>query len=270
MYFVLQNGRMLANLRNRRIVELLEQQGELTVSEACGTFGISEATARRAFVHLVSEGLAEKTWGGVRITAEKAADGASGMRPSAWRFEENRGAKQAIAEHAVGLVHEGDVVFIDGGTTTFHLAGHLAEKSVRIVTNSLLIAHEIDRLRRKKEGAEVFVTGGFLYPRNGLLVGPEAVAAVRRYRATVAFLSVGGITCEGFFNNHQLVVEVEKAMLEHSVRRYVLADSTKFGREEMVAQCGWEDCDKVISNDRPEGFPAHCLEKIELVGVVME
>ena len=95
----------------------------------------------------------------------------------------------------------------NGGTTTSQMARWLAARPVRVVTNSLLIAHEIECQRMDAQGAEVFLTGGYLYPGSGLLVGPETVESVRRYRAVTAFLSVGGITEEGFATNQRNHVE---------------------------------------------------------------
>lgn len=65
---------------------------------------------------------------------------------------------------AAGLVKDGDVVAIDGGTTTLRLAPYLANRPVRIITNSILIAHRIDRLRTGPSGAEVFLTGVIYIP----------------------------------------------------------------------------------------------------------
>ena len=120
------------------------------------------------------------------------------------------------------------------------------------MTNSLLIAYEIDRQSKGPGGAEVFVTGGYLYPLSGLLVGPETIASLQKYKANIAFLSVGGIGEEGVNNNHHLVVEVERTMLSRAERTILLADHSKFGRRELVPECSWNEVDKIVTDSLPD------------------
>jgi DeoR/GlpR family transcriptional regulator of sugar metabolism len=211
---------MSSKKRDRRILDLLAERGELTVEDTCREFSISPATARRAFAALALRGLAEKTWGGLRLPG-------SDMVPSVLRETRNAEAKDLIAREAALLVQEGDVVAIDGGTTTLRLAPYLANRAVRIVTNSILIAHRIEQLRSGANGAEVFLTGGQVYPGSGLLVGPQAVENLRQYHSQWAFLSVGGLDPEGATNTNQLVVESERAILESTENAVLLADSSK-------------------------------------------
>lgn len=240
---------MSTSARDRQILEHLSALEELTVEEACRIFGIAPATVRRAFKRLAQSGKALKSWGGLKPLQpggkENSAD--LSLTPTLSRLKEHLQAKRTIAERARREVRDGDVIFIDGGSTTFQLAPLLAERRVRIVTNSILIAHEMDRRRSTSEGAEVFLTGGYLYPCTGLAVGPEAVAAIRRYRANLAFLSVGGILPDGAYNNHHLVVEVERTMLQNAEKTFLLADSSKFGHPEMIHECGWDEIAGVIT-----------------------
>ena len=234
--------------RTRKILAFLREQGELNVGQACELFNISPATARRDFLTLAASGEVEKTWGGLRTITPPDSDT---MLPSGLRKELFAEEKRRIAARATQFCAEGDIVFIDGGTTTLHLARSFASRSLRIVTNSLLVAHEIDRLRSGPSGPEVFLTGGYLYPRSGLLVGPEATAGFAKYRAQTAFLSVGGIGEEGITNNHHLVVEIEQIMIERADRVVLLADHSKFGRHELVPECSWEDVHALVTDSQP-------------------
>lgn len=234
--------------REREILELVATRGELSISEACRDFAISPATARRDFARLASLGLAQKTWGGLmRLDGYPAAD----MVPSGVRESRQAAQKECIARAAAGLVKDGDVVAIDGGTTTLRLAPYLANRPVRIITNSILIAHRIDRLRTGPSGAEVFLTGGYLYPGSGLLVGPEAVANIGQYHARWAFLSAGGLDPEGATNTNQLVVASERAMIAHCDHAVILADSSKWDRQDMVRQCSWDEIGWLVSDRLP-------------------
>ncbi|MDF3059168.1 MAG: srlR [Rariglobus sp.] len=244
--------------RQRALISLVERQGDLTLEEACRVFAISPATARRDFVEIVSRGGAQKTWGGLRSHGGAAA--AQGdMVPSGLRETLRVAEKEQIARAACALVSDGDVITIDGGTTTLCMAPHLANRRVRILTNSLLIAHRIDRLRTTPGGAEVFMTGGLLYPASGLLVGPQAVENLSHYHARWAFLSCSGLDAEGPTNTNQLVVEGERAMIRNAEKAVVLADESKWGKRDMVRLCGWDEVAMLISDGPP---PEECRSSV--------
>jgi len=237
--------------RHRAILSLVGSQGDLTVGEACRKLGISQATARRDFVELVSRGVVGKTWGGIQRNSGTTSPQVGDMMPSALRQTLHPEEKERIARRACELICDGDALVIDGGTTTLCMAPHLANRPVRILTNSILIAHRIDQLRSVPNGAEVFLTGGFLYPGSGLLVGPEAVRSLEQYHPRWAFLSVGGLDANGTTNTNQLVVEGERAMIRAARESVVLADSSKWTQRDMVRLCAWNEVSTLITESPP-------------------
>jgi len=248
------------------LIALVERQGDLTLEEACRSFQISAATARRDFAGIVARGAAAKTWGGLR-RSEKGTPAPGDMLPSSVRETLNAAQKHIIARAACALVQDGDVLMIDGGTTTLCMAEHLANRPVRIITNSLLIAHSIDRLRKVREGAEVFLTGGLLYPASGLLVGPQAVENLMNFHATWAFLSVGGLDADGATNTNQLVVESELTMIKMAKKSVVLADSSKWNRRDMVRLCRWSAVSLLLTDQKPPAGISATLNKAVEVSI---
>jgi DeoR/GlpR family transcriptional regulator of sugar metabolism len=226
---------------------------------------ISPATTRRMFAQITAGGHAEKTWGGLkRLGYGRSVE--NNMTPSSLRDKLNAKAKEIIACHAAKLVKDGDVVAIDGGTTTLRLAPYLVNRPIRILTNSILIAHRIEQLRSGTRGAEVFLTGGFLYPDSGLLVGPQAVANLKEYHSRWAFLSVGGLDSLGATNNNQLVVESERAIIEHTDHAVILADHSKWGHRDMIRQCEWDDISHIITDRKPViTLPSKVLKQLVVV-----
>ena len=176
------------------------------------------------------------------------------MVPSDLRETLHSAEKTRIARAACALVRDGDVLIIDGGTTTLGMAAEMANRRVRILTNSLLIALQIDRLRTAREGADVFLTGGQIYPGSGLLVGPQTVENIDSCHARWAFLSAGGLDGDGTTNTNQLVVECERAMIRRAEQSVVLADSSKWGRRDMVRASRWSESAMLISDAAPP-FP---------------
>jgi DeoR/GlpR family transcriptional regulator of sugar metabolism len=226
---------MKRRLRLKQILQLLQDDPELSLQDACDRLSASPATIRRAFVELEQTGQVERTWGGIRL----AGPGALQMGPPAFakRLEQETDAKRAIARAAAELLKDGDVVMIDGGTTTFQLAEFIALKRIRVITNSLVIAQAIDRLKSGKLGAEVYLTGGMLEPESGLVVGPQAEEFLRRYRAQWAFLGAAGVDAEAITNYNEAVLSSEKLMISQSAKLVVLADPSKIGRRAMCELC---------------------------------
>jgi DeoR/GlpR family transcriptional regulator of sugar metabolism len=263
---------MKRRLRQRQILELLQVDPELSVEEACERLGTSPATVRREFVQLAREGRVEKTWGGIRAGA--AAPGPVGPPAFAKRLAENATEKRAIAEAAAALLKDGDVVMIDGGTTTYQLCEHIAHKRIRIITNSLVIAQAVDRLKGRERGAEIYLTGGILEPESSVLSGPPAEAFLKRYHANWAFLSAAGVDAREVTNYNEAVLASERLMIEQSDRVALIVDHTKMGRRAMCLLCPLGKVDHIFTGDHPAarkvlragarpGLSSHLLKTLE-------
>lgn len=249
--------------RLKEIVEYLDKHQELSVQEACTIFDASPATIRRDFTVLIKNDQVDKVWGGVARATNR--DKSVSSTPVSFRKTLYLEEKKLIAEKASSFIEDGDVIIIDGGTTTFHMTKFLANKPIRIITNSLLIAHQIDRDRSRKEGAEVFLTGGFVYPEASILVGPQAIANIKEYHAKWAFLSVGGIEDNQATNSNHLIVETERAIIQQSEKTIMLADHSKFGKKSMCKLCAIQEIDILVTDYHGENEPF--VEEIRSCGV---
>ena len=250
--------------RLQTILQELEKRSTLEVMEVGEMLSISPATVRRDFNFLVDHYEVEKTWGGI----SRSSDFTNASTSLSWeqRRSKNYEAKKTIAKKAASLVKDGEIVFIDGGTTTVEMLPFLAHKRLRIITNSILIAEQVDTLKTSFI-SEVFLTGGLLYPKLGLVVGPQAVDCISGFNADWTFLSVGGISEMGATNSNVLVVQTERAMIEQSGKTAILADSSKFGKKDLVKLCDFEEVDYLITEDTKNMQHLHPLQdkKIEIL-----
>src|SRR4029079_7098691 len=162
----------------------------------------SPSTVRRDVQAMEEQGLVKRTHGGVIWLGER--DGAPGGRPCAFdqRMAYQVEAKKQIARADRTLCQGGETVLIDGGTTTFHLAQELVGTRLQIVTNSLSIAN----LFINDDNVELLLTGGLLYSRYGVLLGPNAENFISTIHARTMFLSVSGIHDRALFNQNLLLV----------------------------------------------------------------
>ena len=151
-------------------------------------------------------------------------------------------------------------VILDAGTTCFHVARHLEVKLPQVFTNSLPIANHFSASNR----LEVVVSGGVVYPRLGVLVGPLAVEAFSKVRADIAIMSCGGITREGITNSHGLLIEIQRAMLNAARRVIFCIDSSKFDRPSISKLCDLEAIDTIVTD---KGAPADLVKAFKKSGI---
>jgi DeoR family glycerol-3-phosphate regulon repressor/DeoR family fructose operon transcriptional repressor len=127
------------------------------------------------------------------------------------------------------------------------VAKHLEAKTPHVITNSLPVANLFSGSARM----EVVVTGGLIYPKLGVLVGPLAIAAFTQVHADFAIMSCGGVTANGVTNSHGLLIEIQRAMMDSAQRVILCADHTKFGRQSMCHLCELESIDVLITDTEP-------------------
>src|SRR6202012_3877860 len=92
------------------------------------------------------------------------------------------------------------------------------------------------------------VSGGIIYPRLGVLVGPLAVDAFSKIHADVAIMSGGGITLEGITNSHALLIDIQQAMIRAAGKVIFCLDHTKFGRRSVAHLCDLDVIDVVVTD----------------------
>lgn len=237
---------MIQAARHDQILRYLTDHELLTVEEAADRFGSSPATVRRDFNLLAEKNLVERVRGGVKLAS------ASSIVPYNQRTTQLSAEKKAIAAAAAKLLEPHQVVIVDGGTTTTHLRACLPNFPLHLITNSVHLAAELDEDQADRSNVEVFLTGGFLYPKSGLLLGPGAQSTLSQYHADWAFLSVGGINAEGVSNTNELIGELERVMIANARRVAVLADHSKIDHRAMCQVCSLSEIDLLITDENED------------------
>lgn len=207
--------------RFRRIAELLGQHEFLDLATLTRDLQASESTIRRDLDQLAAKGILTRTHGGA-MAVEHKTDELNFVVRDTRQAEE----KDMIGRAAAALVENGMSVLIDGGTTTYHVAKHLGNKRIQIITNSLPVAN----LFSNSSMVETIMCGGFIFPRIGVLLGPLAEETLSKLHADVAIMSAGGLTTEGITNSNNLIVAVQQKMMTAASRVVLCLDHTKFGR----------------------------------------
>ena len=125
--------------RHKLMLDLLRDRPFASVRDLQAVVDASPATIRRDIAKLHATGAVRKVFGGIAAAEAGSPEGVT-ARP----FTENQmlgvAAKKAIAREAAALVQDGDALIIHGGSTCYLFALLLANRNVRIYTNSMPLA----------------------------------------------------------------------------------------------------------------------------------
>src|SRR5437667_10404657 len=250
---------MQAQVRQHRIEEYLQKVEFASLEELAKHVSASPSTVRRDLTLLEAAGNVQRTHGGARLVNARSDEFTFSARDTQQLAE-----KEAIGRACAELVQPNQSVIIDAGTTTYHVARHLENKRPQIVTNSLPVANHFASANL----LEVLVSGGVIYPRLGVLVGPLAVEAFSKMHADVAIMSAGGISLDGITNSHGLLIDIQRAMIQAAQKVIFCFDHTKFGRQSVLPLCGLESVDTVVTDSRAPKDLVQALRKHGLEVVV--
>ncbi len=244
---------MSSEERQHRIETYLQKVEFASLEELAVQLDSSVSTIRRDLTALETKGTIRRTHGGARLSEPRSDEFTFSTRDT-----HQLGEKEAIGRCCAELIQPNQTVIIDAGTTTYHVARHLENKTLQIITNSLPVANHFASSQR----VEVVVSGGVIYPRLGVLVGPLAVESFSKIHADVAIMSSGGITPEGITNSHGLLIDIQRAMIEAAQKVIFCLDSAKLGRKSVSALCDLHQVDTIVTDNRaPQEILAAIREK---------
>ena len=174
---------MLTSQRKQLIIEKLETEGQVQSKALSILFDVSEDTIRRDLRELAAEGRLQRVHGG-------ALPSSSAIAPFAERQSVKMDAKKKVAQKGAQLISSGQVVIIDGGTTTAELITFLPpDLHITVVTHSPRIALGLVT----HPAVEVILIGGRLYKHSIVAVGAGAIEGIENIHADLFFMGVTGI-----------------------------------------------------------------------------
>ncbi len=251
---------MKQEFRLRKMLEYLTDHEMLSVNDATVLLSASPATVRRDFSVLARNGSVKKLHGGI-IPAQERDSLLPFCLRARWYSEE----KRKLAEKTVALLHPGETLFIDGGTTTSHLGMFLPETGYTVITNSLPLCEILTQRFPNKGSSGVLLTGGRLHMASGLLLGSSAEESLRQYHAETTIFSVRGLDARTIYNDTETIAGIEKTMIARSDRLIVIADHSKIGKRAMAQICSIRKAAYLVTTETPEN--RDILEQIRDTGV---
>lgn len=239
--------------RKNIILNILEERGEVTVKELADELAISEITVRRDLTILTADGLVYRTHGGIMKVE---------LTKTPFHFANkatiNMEAKDNICRLAANEIKEGDIIFMDCGSTVFRLCQFIRNKKIHVITNSLPIVYEL-----MNSSVKLNLVGGEIDPERQAVHGRIAEEHIGRYKADRAFIGVDGISVEnGLSAFSEIEAGITLAMFANSAISYLLCDASKVGKDKYFQFAPLKSLDVMITNEKTDE-----TELIEQAGI---
>lgn len=251
--------------RKIKILDILLKENGLPVQILANQLGVSHMTVRRDVEELAAEEKVRLIHGGVILSpglSFERGENPYTLHEAGERLSET---KNRIARCALSIIGPGETLAIDSGSTTEYLARNLpADMELTVLCYALNIITQIAGMKHIKS----IFAGGILHKNLLMFESPEGLSLIRRYRATTAFISAAGVspdlgvTCMNGYER-----ETKIAVIGSSVRKVLLADSSKFGvvRSEYFAEVDHFDIiitDSGLSDEIRSGLESRGIEVI--------
>ena len=239
---VLSNPAYELTSRQLAILERLEQNARVEVTDLSKILEVSEVTIRKDLQELEQLSILKRVHGGAISTHRTK------WNPSLEnRLETQSDGKLAIARAALDLVRDGDTLILDAGTTTLALARHLRgrRRNLTVITNSLPVMAELSN-----SDYDLVTVGGTLRQHSLAMIGPLAVASLSKLHADVAFIGATAASLErGLCTPNILEAETKAAMVKAASERVALIDYSKMGQASLAPFASWTEIEALITDE---------------------
>lgn len=249
---------MLAIERRNEILERLQIEKRVIVSELSRTYQVSEETIRRDLERLENDGLVTKSYGGAVLNEHSIFD-----LPFNVRKKKQVREKQKIAGLIADLVQNGEALMLDASSTSVYTAKALREKreELTVITNSVEIVVELFNAPKWT----VISTGGISREDSFALHGPVTERVVQSYHVDKAVISCKGLSLEyGLTDSDEQAASSKRAMLRSAKERILAADSSKFDEVAFTKIAEWGDITSLVTDQEP---PDPWLRELERMGI---
>lgn len=252
---------MLPIERLEKITEYINEKGTVNISELTEVFGVSKPTILRDLKKLDEQNLIIRAHGG----ATSVRKGTRFEPKNVIKEKEAIEKKEAIAELAENLIHSGETILLDSGSTTLMLAKRIVSvRNVTVITNDIKIAMTLS----ENDNIELVVIGG--QKRKGVysLIGPFAENILNHLNVDKVFLGADAVDVKtGLTNSNIDETNIKKTMIEIAKETILLADSSKFNKAAFTKIADVDVLDRIITDD---GLSEGDLKMLKETGITVQ
>lgn len=233
---------MIKEERLQLIIEHISKERKVLLGDLSTLLGVSEDTVRRDIKELSDQGMLKAVRGGAVSRSQL---------PHHFREREHYDVshKEIIAQKAVKLIKNGQVVLFDSGTSVLAIATHLPrDLQITVITNSFPVASVLE----DHPYIEVIFLGGRLNKSSFSTTGHEVIQSIRGFRADICFLGICSIDLiTGVTGLNYDDSQVKKAMVDTSKQIIALATVEKLGTTEPYYITSTSDLDIIVTDVEP-------------------
>lgn len=228
--------------RQLKIQDLFTREEFVNLADLCQRFRASKSSIRRDLIELEEKGVLRRVHGGA-VSLQARDESLDFGKLAISQHDE----KVRIGRAAAKLIEDGQTVIMGGGSTVVEVARSLNDRAVQIITNSI----PVSQLFWESKHTEVILTGGYLYPKLGIQLGPFCERMLNSVSADVLVMGIRGVTPNGLSDSNTLVVESIHAMIKAARKVIIVADQSKFGRDAMMHVANLEELDYLVTDREP-------------------
>ena len=232
---------MLKDERQDLIVGIVNSENIIEVSDLTNQLKVTEMTIRRDLKELEQKGLLKRIHGG----AKKVSTLSRVEYSNTEKKEKNIVQKRYISQKISDILADDEVIFMGPGTTMEYVSEFIRGKSLTIFTNSLYLFNELVKI----DSLGIRLIGGNYRKITGAFVGSLAADQIRNLRFQKAFIGVNGINENSAFTYSEDEGFLQKMILDNALEKYIVADSSKIGREDFYSFYNIEDA-TIITDDK--------------------
>lgn len=254
---------MLANQRRDKILELIREDGQAKVLNLAKIFKVTEVTIRQDLERLEIEDHIVREHGGAYL---KDID--HNVRNLSLKNQENLAEKIIIARKAVGFIHDGDTIILDSGSTTTEIAKQISSyKNLTVITNAI----NISLILGAQTGINLIVTGGEFKAPTLSLTGQKAADFFQNLHVDKLFLATAGIALKSGLTYPGISdICVKRAMIESANEIYLVADSTKIGKNSFASLGALSLIDYLITDSKIKQEDIEWLKTYDVQFIIAE
>lgn len=206
--------------RLNSIMDILKNNGYVTVKFLRDELHYSNATINRDLTILENKKLIKRSYGGVEILNDIST-------ALVFRYHKMKIAKNNIGKTASEFIKDGDTIFIDGSTTAQYIGKYITDKKdLTVITNNIALVTYLSEYN-----INVICLGGKVVEIPSMLDGTETVENAMKYHADKMFFSIGSIFDDGKIGTSDMYYLLHKVMIDNSNEVFLLIDSGKINRQ---------------------------------------
>ncbi len=243
--------------RHKAILDILQLQGSVSVSDLSERLDVSEVTIRKDLSALENQNKLYRTHGRAIPISPYIGD-----RHINEKEKQAVQEKRLIGKAAAALVNEQDSILIASGTTILYMAKELVEKKNITVISASVSASSM--LSQNKE-INVVQLGGVVRESSVSVVGSFAEDMLKYFNCSLLFMGADGVDLDfGITTTNMMEANLNRMMMNTSQQTVLLVDSSKFGKKGFSKICDIKDVDRIITD---ENIPQMYLENIQDMGI---